>query len=195
MKIIGITGGIGSGKSTVAKFIAEAGFPVYNSDQRAKDLYEEAPKIKQKLIEWYGEDIYTKNSLNRKKLAEIIFSNEAELKRINALIHPAVAKDFKQWKNAQNSDFVFKEAAILFESGAYKDCDFVLNISSPTEKRIERAAKRDHTSAQNIEQRIEKQMTDEDREKLANYTIHNDGSLADFKHKTLEFLNKLPNIV
>ncbi|MGP6602267.1 dephospho-CoA kinase [Ornithobacterium rhinotracheale] len=195
MKIIGITGGIGSGKSTAAKFIAEAGFPVYNSDQRAKDLYEESPEIKQQLIEWYGEDIYTKNSLNRKKLAEIIFSNETELKRINALMHPAVAKDFKEWKNIQNSDFVFKEAAILFESGAYKDCDLILTISAPIENRIERATQRDQDAAEAIQQRIEKQMTDEDREKLANYTIHNDGSLADFKHKTLEFLNKLPNIV
>ncbi|MRI63282.1 dephospho-CoA kinase [Ornithobacterium rhinotracheale] len=195
MKIIGITGGIGSGKSTVAKFIAEAGFPVYNSDQRAKDLYEESPEIKQQLIEWYGEDIYIKNSLNRKKLAKIIFSNETELKRINALIHPAVAKDFKQWKNTQKSDFVFKEAAILFESGAYKDCDFVLTISAPIEKRIERATQRDQASTESIKKRIEKQMSDPKRESLADYTIDNKGNLVELKNKTLDFLNKLPNIV
>ncbi|MRJ08434.1 dephospho-CoA kinase [Ornithobacterium rhinotracheale] len=195
MKIIGITGGIGSGKSTVAKFIAEAGFPVYNSDQRAKDLYEESPEIKQQLIEWYGENIYTQNSLNRKKLAEIIFSNETELKRINALMHPAVANDFKQWKNAQKSDFVFKETAILFESGAYKDCDFVLTISAPIENRIERATQRDQAAAESIIKRIEKQMTDQERESLADYTIDNKGNLVEFKNKTLDFLHKLPNIV
>uniref|UniRef100_UPI0039A5110D dephospho-CoA kinase n=1 Tax=Ornithobacterium rhinotracheale TaxID=28251 RepID=UPI0039A5110D len=195
MKIIGITGGIGSGKSTAAKFIAEMGFPVYDTDQRAKDLYQESAEIKAQLIAWYGTEIYTPNGLNKERLAQIIFSNDAQLKRLNALIHPAVAKDFKKWKSAQKSDFVFKESAILFESGADESCDFVLNISSPTEKRIERAAKRDHTSAQNIEQRIEKQMSDAQREMLADYNIQNNGSLADFKHKTLEFLNKLPNIV
>lgn len=195
MKIIGITGGIGAGKSTAAKFIAEAGFPVYNSDQRAKDLYEESPEIKKQLIEWYGQDIYTKNSLNREKLAKIIFSNETELKRINALIHPAVAKDFEQWKNAQNSHFVFKESAILFESGSYKDCDFVLTISAPIEKRIKRASQRDQSTREAIQQRIDKQMSDQTRENLADYRIYNDGDLVDFKHKTLEFLNKLPNIV
>ncbi|MBV7441829.1 dephospho-CoA kinase [Weeksellaceae bacterium TAE3-ERU29] len=193
MKIIGITGGIGSGKSTVAKLIEEQGFPVYNSDVRAKEITNNSPIIKNQLIEWYGEDMYKNNKLNKEKLAKIIFNNKAELEKVNHLIHPEVFKDFEEWKNQQTTDFIFKEAAILFESGSYKNCDAVLTISAPINIRIQRAMERDNSSKEDIQKRIEKQWNDKKRESKANFIIKNNSSFKDLEKKVDYFLKNLKN--
>lgn len=194
MKIIGITGGIGSGKSTVAKLIENQGFPVYNSDIRAKEITNESPIIRNQLIKWYGDDIYKNDKLNKEKLAQIIFNNKTELEKVNHLIHPEVFKDFEKWKQNQTTDFVFKEAAILFESGSYKDCDAVLTISAPIDIRIQRATERDDSSIEDVKKRIEKQWSDKKRESKANFIIKNDSSFKELEKKVDNFLKKLKNI-
>lgn len=190
MKIIGITGGIGSGKSTVARLIESYGFPVYNSDIRAKEITNSSPIIKNQLVKWYGEDIYKNNKLNKQKLAQIIFNDKTELEKVNHLIHPEVFKDFEEWKNQQTTNFVFKEAAILFESGSYKDCDAVLTISAPLDLRIKRASERDDISISDIEKRAKKQWSDEQREKKSDFVIKNDDSFNDLKVRVEKFLRE-----
>lgn len=176
MKVIGLTGGIGSGKSLVASIFASLGIPVYIADQRAKDLYVEDSELKAAVINRFGEDAYTEDGrLNRIHLADVVFQDAQALADLNALVHPRVKQDFEQWKNLQNAPYVIREAAILFESGTDKDCFETITISAPEDLRVERVLKRDQTSRKQIKDRIAKQWTDEQRIAKATHEIKNDG--------------------
>lgn len=175
--IVGLTGGIGSGKSTVAKIFSRLAIPCYDSDHFAKTLIDTDKELQSELRKLMGNSIIHKNGLvNRQAMADLIFSNEALLKKVNNLIHPAVGVHFHKWQNAQSSVYILKEAAILFESGSYKTCDKVIVVSAPEELRITRVEERSGQSRSEIEARIAKQWPEEKKISLADYHIVNDGS-------------------
>ncbi len=190
-KTLCITGGMGSGKSTVARLLHEKGIPLYLADDRAKWLMNHSEKVKEKLINTFGGEVFLNNELNRPYLANIVFNDSDKLNELNHIVHPAVFKDFEQWKQQQSTPYVIKEAAILFESGMNKSCDFILTISAPVDIRVERIKERDHLSEKQIKNRLNNQMSDENREKLSDYVIHNEGSLSELKQKTNEFYHWL----
>lgn len=190
--VVGLTGGIGSGKTTVAKMFSQLGVSIYNSDQRAKALYTELPELKQKITAKFGAEAYVNNHLNAPFLAQKVFTNPNHLKWLNATMHPLVAQDFNQWVKAQNSAYVIKEAAILFESGAFKGCDVIITVSAPQDERIARVIKRDSVSKKQVEARLAKQLTDAEREKRADYVINNTSLQLVTKH-VLELHQQLLN--
>jgi len=172
---IGLSGGIGSGKSTVAGILAKMGYPIFYSDQEAKRLYDENPVLQKQLVDLFGPAIYRDGQLNKAFLAQQLFSN-AELKaQVTALVHPLVRKAFEVWAQQQVSDLVFNEAAILFETGAYKDFDATVLVTAPIETRIERVQKRDLISREAVLQRIANQWPDSKKINLTTYIITNDG--------------------
>ena len=172
-KIIGLTGGIGSGKTTVANHFIEAGIPVYIADDGARKIMQ-SPEILREIEKIFGSVIFKNEVLNRQKLAEIVFSNSDKLKQLNAIIHPAVKKHFGNWiLNYKNSPFVIYETAILFESGSYKDCDKIITVTAPLETRIERVIQRDKTSRENVLKRIKMQWTDDQRLGKSDFVIEN----------------------
>jgi dephospho-CoA kinase len=172
---IGLSGGIGSGKSTVAGILAKMGYPVFYSDHEAKRLYDENPVLQKQLVDLFGPAIYRDGQLNKAFLAQQLFSN-AELKaQVTALVHPLVRKAFEVWAQQQVSDLVFNEAAILFETGAYKDFDATVLVTAPIETRIERVQKRDLISREAVLQRIANQWPDSKKMNLTPYIITNDG--------------------
>jgi dephospho-CoA kinase len=172
-KIIGLTGGIGSGKTTVANHFIAAGIPVYIADDEARKIMQ-SPEILKKIEKIFGSVIFKNEVLNRQKLAEIVFSNSDKLKQLNAIIHPAVKKHFGNWiLNYKNSPFVIYETAILFESGSYKDCDKIITVTAPLETRIERVIQRDKTSRENVLKRIKMQWTDDQRLGKSDFVIEN----------------------
>ncbi|NDE03117.1 MAG: dephospho-CoA kinase [Flavobacteriia bacterium] len=172
---IGLSGGIGSGKSTVAGILAKMGYPVFYSDQEAKRLYDENPVLQKQLVDLFGPAVYRDGQLNKAFLAQQLFSN-AELKaQVTALVHPLVRKAFEVWAQQQASDLVFNEAAILFETGAYKDFDATVLVMAPIETRIERVQKRDLISREAVLQRIANQWPDSKKMNLTTYIITNDG--------------------
>ena len=172
-KIIGLTGGIGSGKTTVANHFIAAGIPVYIADDEARKIMQ-SPEILKKIEKIFGSVIFKNEVLNRQKLAEIVFSNSDKLKQLNAIIHPAVKKNFGNWiLNYKNSPFVIYETAILFESGSYKDCDKIITVTAPLETRIERVIQRDKTSRENVLKRIKMQWTDDQRLGKSDFVIEN----------------------
>jgi len=173
MLVVGLTGGIGSGKTTVGNFLEKEGIPVYNSDDRAKYLMHNSEEIKSALISEFGDEVFTDKGLNREYLAKIVFNDKDKLKKLNAIVHPVVAQDFKNWIENQKSDIVVKEAAILFESGAYKSCDINVTIHTDIEERIERVLKRDGTTREQVLSRINNQWTDEQRNEKADIVIKN----------------------
>ena len=173
MKIIGLTGGIGSGKTTVANHFIGAGIPVYIADDEARKIMQ-SPEILREIEKIFGSVIFKNEVLNRQKLAEIVFSNSDKLKQLNAIIHPAVKKHFGNWiLNYKNSPFVIYETAILFESGSYKDCDKIITVTAPLETRIERVIQRDKTSRENVLKRIKMQWTDDQRLGKSDFVIEN----------------------
>ena len=178
MKIVGLTGGIGSGKTTVAKLFSKLGAPIYIADVEAKKLTESSKIIRRKLIALLGEDTYVGIKLNRKFVADKIFNDKALLEAVNGIIHPKVASHFRKWVAKQNTPYVIKEAAILFENGSYKDCDLVILVTAPKKIRIARVMARDNTSETEIEQRMNNQWTDEEKRKLADIVIENIDLLA-----------------
>lgn len=189
-KIIGLTGGIGSGKTTIANYIQSKGIPVYISDVEAKKVMEQ-PEIIAKINATFNEDITTNNVLDRQKLANIVFNNPEKLKQLNAIVHPAVKIHFDNWvKHNQNHPIIVKEAAILFESGSYKDCDAVISVITPLETRIERVIQRDKTTREKVLQRINNQFSDEQRIEKSDYIIKNE-SLEEAKKQTDQILNLL----
>ncbi|KAA3622033.1 MAG: dephospho-CoA kinase [Flavobacterium sp.] len=173
MKIIGLTGGIGSGKTTVAKMFSELGVPVYIADIEAKKLSNRSKVIRRKLIELLGQEAYIDNRLNRTFVAEKIFNDTELLKAVNAIIHPKVASHFKRWLKKQQGPYVIKEAAILFENGGYKQCDKTILIVAPKALRIERLLSRDQSSKAEIEARMSNQWSDSEKKKLADIIIEN----------------------
>lgn len=173
--LVGITGGIGAGKSTVAKVFSLLSIPVYYADDRAKWLMANDEALKTQIIQAFGEDSYTDEGiLNRTFLAEQVFSDPANTEIINGLVHPAVAEDFRRWAEQQQSPYVLKEAALLFESGSYKELNKVINVSSPLKVRVARILRRDpHRSAEQVNSIIDKQLPDEDKNRLADFLIKN----------------------
>ena len=174
MKRIGITGGIGAGKSLVAEIIKAMGYPVYNSDERAKELTESNPKIKEGLIHLFGEEIYQNDTLNKFALAQAIFSDESLREKVNALIHPIVREDYNLWALAQNNSLVFNESAILFETGAFKNFDAIILVHAPTALRIKRIIKRDNCTEKEVIYRMNSQFSDEEKYQLTEFRIVND---------------------
>jgi dephospho-CoA kinase len=173
IKKIGITGGIGAGKSLVSKIIEAMGYPVFNSDEEAKKIVNFYPEVKSELIELFGISIYGDNEINRKKLAELIFNNPPMREKVNQIIHPRVRGAFNDFSSNSNSKLVFNEAAILFETGAYKQFGATILITSPKDLRIKRLLKRDNSTIQEIESRMKSQWTENQKMELANYVIQN----------------------
>jgi dephospho-CoA kinase len=175
---LGITGGIGSGKTTVCRIFETLGIPVYYADERAKWLMINDPELVANIKKLLGEDAYFDDGrLNRKYIAGIVFSNEEKLAQLNALVHPAVGKDGEQWHAEQkNVPYTLKEAAILFESKSHLLLDKVINVSAPMELRIARVMVRDGVDRSTVEARIKEQMSEEERIERSDYVIYNDGS-------------------
>jgi dephospho-CoA kinase len=171
---IGLTGGIGVGKSTVARIFEVLGIPVYYADQAARQLMVEDEELKLAIIDFFGKDAYTSAGLNRKFIAGEVFNNEEKLKALNALVHPATLKDAEEWFKKQTAPYVIKEAALIFESGSNKMLDYVIGVKAPLNLRIQRAMERDHISAAEVTARINKQMDEEEKLRLCDYVIVND---------------------
>lgn len=191
MKIVGLTGGIGSGKTTIAKWFSEVGIPVYNSDNEAKRLMNESVEIREELIQLFGKDAYLNNELNRKIISSKVFENKDLLEQLNRIVHPTVFKDFKIWIQNQNAPFVVKEAAILFESGSYHDCDYIVSVIADEEIRIQRVMNRDGISREQVLSRIKNQWTDELRIVNSDFIIRNNEGLNKLKEEFEEVYNKL----
>lgn len=172
-KIIGLTGGIGSGKTTIARLFMAAAVPVYIADDEARKLMQ-SEEIIQEIKAKFGTTIFENDILNRQKLAEIVFNNPEKLKLLNSIIHPAVKKDFDVWVlNQKQASFVIYETAILFESGSYQNCDHIITVTAPIETRIQRVMQRDNTSREQIMTRINAQWSDEQRMAKSDFVIEN----------------------
>lgn len=184
MITIGLTGGIGSGKTTIAQWFQEKGIPVYNSDFEAKKLMNENEDLIQQLIELFGDETYKNGEYNRSYVASKVFNDKELLNQLNSIVHPAVFKHFDEWMDNQNSSFVVKEAAILFESGSYKDCDYIISVIADEKIRIDRVAKRDQLNEDQIRSRMKNQWTDEQRIEKSDFIIENN---KDLKALKLEF--------
>ena len=173
MKKIGITGGIGSGKTYVASVFQSLGIPIFNADIQAKKIMISSRKLTKLLKEEFGNDIYKDSDLNKEKLASIIFSNSDKLQKLNSLVHPIVKEEFNNWCKKQTSPYVIKEAAILFENNSHIGLDAVICVSAPLDLRMRRLLNRDDYSKKEIKKRIENQISQEEKEKRSDYIIVN----------------------
>lgn len=173
---VGITGGIGSGKTTICKVFETLGVPVYYADWEAKQLLDNNSHVKEKVLTAFGKDLLNeKGCIERPKLASIVFNNKEKLAMLNSIVHPAVAEHFENWINEhQVFPYILKEAAIMFESGASKNMDKVITVVAPVDLRIYRTMKRDHVSEEQVLQRINNQMSDEEKIKRSDFVIYND---------------------
>jgi len=189
-KIVGLTGGIGSGKSTIAAYFKKRGVPVYIADDEAKKIMND-PEVVKKVQSVFEENIIENKQLNRKKIAELVFSSPEQLKKLNSIVHPEVKKHFLDWvKKHEKHPFVIKEAAILFESGTYKDCDKIILVTAPEALKIARVMRRDNVSREQVLERMKNQWSDEKKIPLSDYVIQNtDLELA--KEKSEEILKEL----
>ena len=194
MKIVGLTGGIGSGKTTVAKQFQALGIPVYIADDEAKKLMNRSKIIKRKLKALFGDEAYKDNTLNRPFLADKIFNNAENLKKMNAVVHPKVASHFKNWVKKQIAPYVLKESAILFENGAYKDCDLIITVTAPLELRKKRLLKRDNTTLEKIQAIINNQWSDESKISKSHFVITNK-DLEETKQQVQLTHNKIVNLI
>jgi dephospho-CoA kinase len=171
---VGLTGGIGSGKTTVAKIFETLGIPVYYADEAAKRLLKEDPAIKKALLEKLGPSCFSGEELNRIFIASKVFNDPELLAWLNSLIHPATIADSQQWMKAQNSSYAIREAALLFESGADKGLDFIIGVSAPTSLRIQRVIQRENTSKEEVLKRMGQQWKEEEKLNRCHTIIHND---------------------
>jgi len=196
---VGITGGIGSGKTTVCKVFEVLGIPIFYADTEAKNMMVEDKLLIEAIKSTFGEESYfEEGKLNNKHIAGIVFNNEAELAKLNALVHPAVFRAFDRWEaNVNpNAPYTLKEAALLFESGSYKICDTTILVTAPTDVKINRVMQRDNSTAEQVKARMDKQMSDDEKAKMANHFIMNDEAHSIIEqvlalHK--EFLNLAAN--
>lgn len=176
---IGITGGIGSGKTTVCKVFEILKIPVFYADDAAKSVMNKDPHLIDAIKREFGSELYSEEEiLDRKALAKLVFNNSQALGKLNSLVHPAAIQAFEDWSKEQDSPYVIKEAAILFESGSYKDCDFTILVYTPENLRIKRVMKRDNTTEAEVRARIDKQMPEDKKRELSDFVIENDGSTA-----------------
>lgn len=173
---IGLTGGIGSGKTTACRIFSALGIPVYNSDNRAKVIMDTNADVIAEIKSFLGEEAYSNGKPDRKYIASRVFSDKPLLKKLNAAVHPAVIRDFIRWSESLDecdTPYVIQENAILFEGGFDKDMDYNITINAPEEERIGRAVERDNSQPELIRKRMNNQMTDSVREQLADFTLHN----------------------
>jgi dephospho-CoA kinase len=190
MKIVGLTGGIGSGKTTVAKAFQALGVPIYIADEEAKKLMNSSKVLKRQLINLFGEKAYVDNSLNKPFIADIIFNDDSYLQKMNSIVHPKVGVHFKKWVSKQQADYVIKEAAILFENNGYKQCDYIIVVTAPKDLRIERLLKREPTTKEKIEAVMNNQWSDEAKIKLSDFVIDNT-TIEHMKAQVLEIHDEI----
>ena len=174
MKKIGLTGNIGAGKTYVSEIFKQMGIPVFNADEQAKKYMVEDSNLSAAVKLAFGENMYLNDVLQKEELAKIVFNNTRSLAKLNALVHPIVKQKFEDWCNIQSSSMVIKEAAILFESDAHLVLDAIVCVSAPLKLRIERVQKRDGSSVEQIESRISNQISQDEKEELADFLIVND---------------------
>lgn len=172
---VGLTGGIGTGKTKVATIFEAWGIPVLNADTLAKQLMQEDEQLKEKLIEIFGVEIYENGILQREKLSKLVFGNAVQLQKLNQCVHPVVKQYTQDWFEKQTAPYAIKEAAIMIEANAHKDLDILIGVDAPLEIRIARVIQRDQTNREAVLQRIEKQMGNAEKMKLCDFVIHNDG--------------------
>lgn len=189
---VGLTGGIGSGKTTVSKILTNLGYPVYYSDQRAKWLMNNDESLKIAIAELFGQNSFFNKTLNSSFISKAVFNNSVLLQQLNQLVHPEVAKDFKIWiQKNKNCKILFKEAAILIESKAYLEMDKIILVTCPKEIRIKRILKRDSIDYKSVLKRIENQMSDNEKLKYAHYIIENNGNRNSLKNKVQNIIHNL----
>ena len=192
---VGLTGGIGSGKTTVSNFLLDYGIPVYNSDSQGKTLMNTNLELKNDIVSIFGESVYDNGILNTNLLSSIVFSDPKKIEQLNNLVHPKVAEDFTQWvRKNNNKPILVKEAAILIESGAYLNMDKIILIVSEKPTRINRVSKRDNSDLESIEKRINLQLKDDEKIKYADYIIENNSSLEHLKLEVLKVVNKIRKV-
>lgn len=191
---IGITGGIGSGKSLICQIFAVMGVPTYNADLEAKLIMTQSAAVRRQLIEAFGADTYLPNGdVNRPFLSQQVFQDAQKLSILNGIVHPAVIQAAADWAAAQKFPYSLKEAALLFESGSYKKLDYTIMVTAPVETRIARVMQRDHAAREQVEARIAQQLSDDEKIKLADFVIINDGKVAlipQILNLHQQFLNK-----
>ncbi len=190
---VGLTGGIGSGKSLVAKIFMTLGIPVFQADSEAGIILDEDITVREKLTEWFGPEIYIQGKPDRNRIAGIVFNDPLQLAKLNELIHPLVMNHFIKWCGLHNSSpYVIHEAAILFESGLYKHLDRTILVTAPEETRIERVVQRDRVSDEMVRARMKNQWTEEQKVPLADFIIRNDGetpvipAVLDIHHQLIQ---------
>lgn len=192
---VGLTGGIGSGKTTVSNFLLDYGIPVYNSDSKGKTLMNANLELKNNIVSIFGERVYDNGILNTNLLSNIVFNDSTKIEQLNNLVHPKVAQDFNQWVGKNNNKpILVKEAAILIESGAYLNMDKIILVVSEKSTRINRVSKRDNSDLESIEKRINLQLTDNEKIKYADYIIENNSSLEHLKLEVLKVVNKIREV-
>ncbi len=172
---VGITGGMGSGKSTIARIFSTFGIPVYDADRAAKRLVLTNNNIRHSIIKHFGKASYINGQYNMQHIAAIVFNNEEKLKLLNAIIHPATISDANNWFLQQTAPYALKEAALIFESGSEKYLDMVIGVFAPEEIRIQRIIERENTTAKHVIARMKKQMAEDEKMSRCNYVINNSG--------------------
>lgn len=189
--IIGITGGIGGGKTTFSSILKQKGYLVYDTDAEAKKLQNEHPTIKKQISDYFGDDVYNDSGLDRKKLATLVFNNKAALTKLNKIVHPIVKIDFLDWcKKHQKERLLFVESAILYESRFDELVDFVLLVTADENERIKRVMKRDNISKEQVLSRMANQYSEKEKESKSDFIIHTDDGV-DLHEKTDKLLTKL----
>ena len=189
---VGITGGIGSGKTHICEMFKELGVPVYNADDRAKYLMQHDEDLKAQIIDTFGEESYKNGSLNREFLSQVVFQHKAMLEKLNSIVHPAVAKDADAWHQMHaDKPYTIKEAALLFETESYKQLDKTILVHADEDERILRVMQRDHVSKEKVLARIKNQMQDIDKMTYADFIINNDGNRE--IHKIVEKIHSYFN--
>ncbi len=194
IKVVGLTGGIGSGKSTVAAAFNKLGVGVYIADTEAKRLMREDEELKSSIIQLFGQKAYLKGELNRKWISSQVFSDKVLLEKLNAIVHPKVAEDFASWKIRQKGVYVIKEAAILFENGGYKECDYTILVVAPEEERILRVVERDKVSREQVLKRIQHQWDDKEKIPLADFVLTNT-NLQELPDSVSTIHRKIMNVI
>lgn len=175
---IGLTGGIGSGKTTIAHIFEVLGIPVYYADEAAKTLMNEDPELRRQIQELFGPEAYKKEELDRRFLAGLVFSDPEKLHRLNEVVHPATQKDGDRWMSRQKTPYAIKEAALIFEAGLDPSFDYIIGVTAPEPLRISRVIKRDQSSREKVLQRIRQQMDEEEKIKRCDFVIVNDEEQA-----------------
>lgn len=177
MRTVGITGGIGSGKTTVCRMLETLGVPVFYADTEAARLQNEDPEVVQRIKDAFGEEIYVNGQLDRKALAKIVFKDAAKLKALTSIVHPAVHKAFQEWSERQQAPYSIREAAVMIESGSHRDLDALIVVHAPEDTRVRRVVKRDGSDEESVRARMARQLSENERLSHADHVIDNSGEI------------------